>query len=230
MKQQWILIENRVNSMNKRERLLILLCVLTFIYLAWDLVVFQSLVKKRVILNNQLSAAEQQIKTVLEQESVFSKLLTKDPDTNKKKELLVLKKSLQELDKELQKLSVGLIAADKLPEVLHDVLSSKGRLKLISMKTLPVEKLHLSTNPDEDQSYAGDNVSPREGGVGIYRYSVSVILTGKYFDVVDYLKSLENLDWRFYWESIEYKVEAYPQARVTLEVYTLSTEEGLISA
>ncbi len=39
----------------------------------------------------------------------------------------------------------------------------------------------------------------------------------------DYLTHLEQLPWKFYWQSFNYEVQEYPTALVRLNIYTLST-------
>ena len=62
----------------------------------------------------------------------------------------------------------------------------------------------------------------------MYRHSVRVQLEADYFDVMSFLKALEDLKWRFYWEGMDYRVTQYPWATVDIELYTLSTQEGMI--
>jgi MSHA biogenesis protein MshJ len=40
-----------------------------------------------------------------------------------------------------------------------------------------------------------------------------------------YLSVLESLPWHFIWDNIEYHVTDYPQAEITIRIYTLSFEE-----
>ncbi|HBY38437.1 MAG TPA: MSHA biogenesis protein MshJ, partial [Alteromonas sp.] len=51
---------------------------------------------------------------------------------------------------------------------------------------------------------------------------------GRFFAVRDFLANLERLTNQIYWRSMAYEVSEYPNAQVTLEVYTLSTEKAFI--
>ncbi len=53
-------------------------------------------------------------------------------------------------------------------------------------------------------------------------------LEGGYMSTHRYLKALEDLPWRFFFESIDYEVINYPQARITLTVHSVSTQEAWI--
>ena len=64
----------------------------------------------------------------------------------------------------------------------------------------------------------------------LYRHGMRVTFEGSYFEVRDYLRSIEGGDWRLFWERLDYQVgEAGPgRARITLELYTLSREAGWV--
>jgi MSHA biogenesis protein MshJ len=58
---------------------------------------------------------------------------------------------------------------------------------------------------------------------------VEVILTGSYLDLVQYLADLEKLPSTLLWGRIELQVERYPEVRLSLVVYTLSTRPSLLA-
>ena len=55
---------------------------------------------------------------------------------------------------------------------------------------------------------------------------ISLKLKGDYVNVFDYLKKIESLKWSVFWEDVNYIVESYPQAVVSIKLYTLSIIEG----
>jgi MSHA biogenesis protein MshJ len=64
----------------------------------------------------------------------------------------------------------------------------------------------------------------------VYKHGLTLTLKGSYFDVLDYLHAVEESPWHFFWERLEYRVGHYPEAEVTLRVYTLGDHEELIGA
>jgi len=81
---------------------------------------------------------------------------------------------------------------------------------------------------EEQARYVGDERMEEERIIGVYKHSVKITLKGEYFSVIAYLQKLEALNWKLFWENIEYQVDRYPGAVVTLEVYTLSTDRGVL--
>lgn len=235
MKAQWEKIAEKFNGMALRERLLVGLGTLIAIFVIWDFVFYQPLAKKHSALQARLDVASANITRLTAEEQVFAKALTSDPNAARKREVIRLEQRLNELDSQLEALSVGLIQAEKLPQVLHDVLFSSSSLKLVGMKTQPVEKLDFSQPvtaaeqlEQESQDFNEEFEQENKNVVSVFKHAVTISLEGRYFDVVSYLAALEQLPWKIYWEFLDYNVVDYPRARVTLQVYTLSTGEGIL--
>ncbi len=227
----WVKKTEIIDAKPVRERGIIALLVLAVVWSGFNFAFLMPLDKEKSKLKMRMDSAEQELQKLTAQETVLAKALTNDPNAVKKKEINQLEKKLVDLEKNLQTLSAGLIPAGALPEALHDVLQSVGSLKLLGMQTLAPSKLQLvraeqdtGKDDEDDEALAEDDVD----NVGVFKHSVVVALEGKYFDVVSYLSALESLPWKFYWESIDYEVDQYPKARVLIEVYTLSTDEGVL--
>jgi len=233
---QWLSISERFNSLAKRERILISLCVLSAIYMGWEFGVAASLDAKRTVLTKRFESANRDLTKITAEEKVFVKLMANDPSTIKRREILRLKKTLEKTELGLQKLSVGLLPAEKLSQLLQDVLRESAALQLTTLHTHLPEKVTLNSgleNVNEENDgleRATEGAESTVEDAGVYKHAVTVSLTGSYFDIVTYLKSLESLNWTLYWQYIDYKVDGYPTATVTLQVYTLSTEKGAFSA
>ncbi len=189
---------------------------------------FQSKVKQEAALGERLSVAKLELTKLTAEEKILAQALTNDPTAEKRREIVRLEKQLAKLEADLRQVSVGLISADELPEVLYDVLRSSSRVKFIGMTTHPAKSLPFPSSSQQNVEKKQDE-SEEDDNVGVYQHSVTIEIEGTYFDVVDYLSRLEALSWRFYWELLDYQVSSYPNAKITLQVYTLSTEEGLLS-
>jgi MSHA biogenesis protein MshJ len=100
----------------------------------------------------------------------------------------------------------------------------------VSMRTRPDEPLSaLGAGPQ-----AAPAPSPAAPGTAapapapttelLYRHGVEVTVRGNYLDMVDYMSALEAMPTRLFWGRAQLDVEAYPAARLTLTLYTLSLD------
>ncbi len=225
MKEYWSISAKAFNQRNFRERILIAFSLFALVYLVWDFLFLSSAQKKQQALSQRYEAVSKDMLILTSEQKVLLKALQTDPLAEKKREVVRLEQEISVVDSELDNLSLGLVPAEKLAKILYDVLQANHSAKLIELGTQKPSLLRLSpitqnTN-DQDQIVSANSV-------GIYKNSVVLEIHGKYFDVVTYLEALEGLDWRFYWESLEYEVERYPHGKAILEVFTLSTDRGAI--
>jgi MSHA biogenesis protein MshJ len=53
-------------------------------------------------------------------------------------------------------------------------------------------------------------------------------MTATYDSLVAYLKRLDSLPWKVYWQALEYRVDKYPDGELVLEIFTISTREDML--
>lgn len=229
----------RYEQFSTRERLLIVVTIAAFLYFVFSLSVFAYFDKIEGSRQQALSELEQQHLQLQAELQLSSSLLNTDPDKAKKQQISALKTELQNLEGSLNRLSVGLIPADELPKLLKRVLQKVKNLRLQSIRTLPVSELSLQgdviTREDGEDAVASepstrlsddDDETQEVETAGVFKHAVVVELTGSYFETQRFITALEDLPWRLYWDSLEYSVSSYPSAKISLQVYTLSTDKG----
>jgi MSHA biogenesis protein MshJ len=59
----------------------------------------------------------------------------------------------------------------------------------------------------------------------LYRHGVQLAVRGNYLDMVDYMSALEAMPARLIWGKADLTVEDYPNARLSITVYTLSLDK-----
>jgi len=241
----------KIQALSQRERQLLLLGVLVIIYMLFSALVFSPVDAKKQQLEQQVEQLKTDTLVQTGLKKVYEDGIHTDPDQVKKRQIDGLKGRLEKLDDALAQLTVGLVPAKQLPQLLQDVLSRNGGLILSAVETLPISEMSLVGQPLAGSTQINNVSSTSTAGVGdssttnnveatvdntksesagVYKHSVRVSLEGAFFPVIEYLTALEGLPWRLFWQQLSYEVDDYPTARVEFVVYTLSTEEGLFSA
>ena len=64
--------------------------------------------------------------------------------------------------------------------------------------------------------------------MSLYQHGVRLVFKGQFFDVQEFLTSIEKMPYQLYCHSLNYRVEDYPQAIVEIELFTLSSNEAFI--
>jgi MSHA biogenesis protein MshJ len=220
-------VVQKYQSLAVREKGLLVAAVVVVLFLLFDLLMFTPQNDRQAVLEASLANEQRALTDLSQQLAVLSLAMNTDPDQAKKDKLKSLLDQRQRLDESLEDMAAGLIPADQLPALLQDVLARLDGVELVSVSTMPVEALMFDDPEVENQTEGlADEVSVDP--VGVYKHGVTMTVTGSYFKVLDYLKALEALEWRFYWDLMDYQVATYPSATVELQVYTLSTEIGVL--
>lgn len=213
-------LEQKIDGCVLRERAILFLSALTVVFLLWSLLLQSPIDKQQKALKSQLNTLQTQRTTLDNQVTAIRLAAANDPDLPQKNTIAQLTAELTELDGQLNSLSQGLVSADQLPQILQEVLLKTGELTLVQLQTLPTEELQLVVLDEANE------IAP--GGAGVFKHGVALRVSGNYFQVLKFLELLEQSQWRFYWERLNYTVSEYPRADIELRVYTLSAEEGLL--
>ncbi|WP_210397999.1 hypothetical protein [Motiliproteus sediminis] len=211
----------RFEALSLRERLLILVTVVVAIALPALLYLIEPAQKQQVRLKTSLAKMEaENAGGILELATLKAKLKA-DPSKALSQEIASLESQLDSLNQQLQQRAAQLISPQDMLGVLEQVLNAQRKLNLIALeKGAPVP----FRNPVE--AAAGADGAESTTSSGIYRHDLTLVVEGGYFDTLAYLKALEQLPQGFFWDELDYQVDSYPRARVTLKVHTLSTTAG----
>lgn len=148
-----------------------------------------------------------------------------DVDYEVKHQIAEQKKQMLSLRAEVAKFEERLVPAEKMNDLLEQVLSRNKNLRIISMKSLPVENvLSVQEQAAAHAASASAVEHASRSEIGLFKHEVELIFEGNYLDMLSYLKSLEAMPQRLYWGSIHLRVVEYPQSRLSLRVFTVSQE------
>jgi len=142
---------------------------------------------------------------------------TQDPDAAKREKIAALQTNLQQMDATLSQATFGLVPPREMTRLVEQMLSKNRALRVLKVESLPAAPLV--------EGGAAANNAP---GTMIYKHGVRIELQGGYLDILRYLKSLEQLPWKLFWGQATLKADKYPESRLTLLIYTLSTHEASV--
>ncbi|CAH0526879.1 type 4a pilus biogenesis protein PilO [Vibrio hippocampi] len=214
MKQQWQTYRTKFSATSVREKWLISLCGLVVIIASLFIGLLEPEILNKQALDKRLQTTKNANLELEGQLLLLRSQLVKDPNQAVEKEYADLIEQSQALSSQLSGIVDNLISPSQMAGLLEQVLSQTEGLKLVALESLPPEPI---TGTSIASEYSGYFVHP-----------VKIELVGGYFAIADYLAKLENMPVKYYWRSFDYSVEAYPQARLTLEIYTLGTRKEFI--
>lgn len=209
----WQKYSEKFLVLSNREKWLLMLggCIGLFILLLTFLV--EPAIQNNEAVRKRIQTESNQILAMKGEMQSLKNRLGQDPDKEIDKELRQLMEKSQELSSELAEQVDRLLSPGEMANLLQEVLASSKGLKLVSLESQQAKP--VLTDADNK-------------GMNYYIHPVRIELTGSYFQIKDYLKSLEGMTVKYYWSKFQYQVEEYPKARLILEVYTLGTRQEFI--
>jgi len=226
----------KFDALQAREKMIVAVaaCVLTLIFC--DAVLWDAQRMGNRALDQQLAAAKQQQQNLESERLQIQQQLAVDPNADLRLQIEDMQQRMVDLDQQLQTLMVDLIPPQAMAAVLRDMLLKRKSLRLVSLSNTPSVPAFQSESalevdsekPGDIENAGGDTIAPM-----IFKHGLALKVRGNYFDVLDYLRAIAPPDGgknQFFWERIEYKVDKYPEAEVTLQVYTLGNKEAWIGA
>jgi MSHA biogenesis protein MshJ len=236
MKKQWLQFVARVEALQPRERFMAFgAVVVVLVYLA-SAVVFGPLARKEAALKSTLQQQAVTIDGIDADIAAKARAYANDPNEALRKRLGDVRAETARTSEELRTMQKGLVPADRIAPLLETILRANGRLKLVSLKTLPATTLSdVATAPAAAPATPAAAPAPTPAPAAatpvvvkapdlLYRHGVELTLRGSYLDMVDYMHALETLPTQLFWGKVQLDAEAYPNVRLTLTLYTLSLD------
>ncbi len=216
--------EYAINQRNMREKSLFLLTGLAAIVFIWEMTLHAPLVKsvkkykkEAVSTKKQISDTKIQVETVLEK-------IRSDPSKALNEQRDALTAEVRTLDVKLNQLMGSLVRPNEMIGLLKSFVDEDKTVTIVSMRNLEPTALQVaksSTSRDKEEKKPVVKVM-------LYKHGVDLLLTGNFFDTLDYLEKLEHIDKKIIWDLVEYKVDKYPLASIHLTVKTISDQRSWI--
>lgn len=220
MRRYWIIARDKVGALSLRERVIVFAAAAMVLVSLVSEVLLAPLHAKRKVLAAQVVQQQEQTKALQAQLQNLLQARRDDEKSPLRMRLEQLRQQLQEQADYLEERREHLVAPGKMTEVLGGVLRENRRVQLVELKTLPVGPL-IEPPP------AGAAAQPvaADGRRQIFRHGVQISVRGSYLDLLAYASALENLPTQMYWGEASLSVERYPDAVLTLTMYTLSLDQ-----
>lgn len=238
MKQAWRKWALKVDQMKLREQLLVFAVGVLLLLVLLNLGLLGPLLGKQKSLSEQIAQQQDKL-TGMAKEINQARLLAQfDPDVASRNRLQALKLQSLKLNNDLLAMQKGLVGPDKVALLLEAILKANGRLQLLSLKTVGGGNLNAAGLSAAGKPGAQPGlVAPPAPMFGaktapaslLYRHDVSIVVRGRYLDLIDYLNALEAMPAQLFWGDATLAVDTYPQANLTLSIYTLSLDKKWIT-
>ncbi len=218
MRQQLEGILTWVDGRTPRERFLLLLTAGAVVWIAWSSLVMDPLSRQRDAVRARLEESIQQTRDLEQQAHTLARRLAESPDAANRRSEARLREAIGSLDTRLAELHLGVVSPSETARVLEELLDREKQLQLVRLETQP------------PKSAFGVDASSKAAGSGpqLFQHDVVIELEGTYLSTLRYLRAIQALPWRLYWDEFHYVVTEHPEAHITIRLHTFGFEEAWI--
>lgn len=190
------------DSRNLREKLLVCGLSWAMIYAIFSLTLFMPADTKNKVVLSEIKKTNEKILNWQEQ----LKYLNEIPNTPIYKEWVSSHKNYQSLKNKYKGL-LGNPGTEKWEEIIKTILNEYPNITIEKILNAPEAKFQTNIAQNESDS--------------IFQDQMQLTVIGSFEDIVNYLISLEKALPNIHWDSLNYVVTEYPQARVEMEFSVL---------
>lgn len=208
----WKALLARIDDMSLRERAMLFASISLVILLVAYAALLDPVLRKQKSLIDRVARDQNQINEIRGQ--IEQIVRAGDAKGRHPEQVAVeaLERQIAELDRSLTARQSGLIAPERLPALLKDILGRSKGVELESLRLLP-----------------GVPVKAGTGETSLYRHGVELAVKGSYFELVQYLEELEKRSSVLLWGSVELQVDQYPDVRLRVVIHSLSRNASLLA-
>ncbi|WP_332856120.1 type II secretion system protein GspM [Duganella sp. S19_KUP01_CR8] len=267
MKAYWIRFDTWLMALSQRERLMVVgATAAMLVYLVFQLVLDPAYTRQRT-LRATMQQQRVQISGIDSELMQLDVAARRDPDREVRERLATLQRDSADLRTKLRGAQKGLVAPDRMGALLQQMVQGHGKLRLVSLKTLPPQGTVDGTfaaldapepapakaapapqlTPAAVLQAAAASAKQQTAGAApastpaaapaapaaptplLYRHGVQLVLQGSYLEMIDYLEALEAMPTQLLWGAAALDAGQFPQARLTLTLYTLSLDQKWIA-
>lgn len=208
----WKALLARIDDMSLRERAMLFASISLVILLLAYAALLDPVLRKQKSLIDRVARDQNQINEIRTQ--IEQIVRAGDAKGRHPEQVAVdaLAGQIAELDRSLAAKQSGLIAPERLPALLRDILGRSKGVELESLRLLP-----------------GVPVKAGTGETSLYRHGVELAVKGSYFELLQYLEELEKRSSVLLWGSVELQVDQYPDVRLRVVIHSLSRNASLLA-
>jgi MSHA biogenesis protein MshJ len=223
--QQVAALVKSIESRAQVEKIAIFALVIAALVMGYLSLVYDPLKAEVSAARNQVASVTRQIG---QQQSSYSNMLAQsleDPNKFANDRLAVVEREQAVLDSQIRELAGDLISPADMTRILTSVLERQSGLELISFQNLSATPL-LAGDRNSDEG-SNNGAQPSISGQ-VFEHGLRLQFQGDYFSTIKYLRFIEEISGSFFWDSISFNQASWPNAVVTLQIHTISTNSGFI--
>lgn len=223
IKQRWEKLSDKVNAISMRERVLIFAAAAFLVISLVNTFLLDPQLMKQKKMTEQVVQQQEKMKEIHSQIEIIIEAKNAQSTSPLRLRLNKVREEMEEGNLFLKSNRENLVEPDKMADLLRQVLGKNSNLQLVNLQTMPVTSLFEFENETQSATIAVPASGKAESQ--IYKHGVELTVKGNYLELMKYLSALERMPTQMFWAKVKMTVGKYPDAELTLTLYTLSLDK-----
>jgi MSHA biogenesis protein MshJ len=228
MKEKWTNTSVQFAQLTSREQFLLLLTGIVAIFFIVSYLFIDDKRVKTINLEKQSRVMTSGNKGLGLSIKNYQDALKQDPNKVTIKQIAQFETKLAKIDSQLVLLTTDLISPSEMREALLKLLELEPGVSLLSFELMGAKPLLNFSEGQSESTVTSTAPTVEQLGLNLYKHGIKIKLSGRYFQLRNYLQQLEQLTWKFFWQGFQFEVKEYPQSEVEIIIYSLGLNKEFI--
>ncbi|ALO45156.1 type II secretion system protein GspM [Pseudohongiella spirulinae] len=229
LKTQFRDFSNRFDERSAAEKLLLAVICVGVVFWLYFILVFEPLSASVQSAQQQLTAAQARLTAMQQREQIAITTGNEDPNRAVRQRIERAIGDQAVLQRQIEELTGNLVTPQSMTRLLTSMLEQRAGLTLVRVENqMPQPMRSYEDMMAEAASDEPTTANRNADQLQVYKHSLALELEGDFLSLINYLRSVESFNERFFWDEISFVQTEWPNARVTLRLHTLSAEEGFV--
>tara|TARA_R110002072_G_scaffold136124_2_gene278058 strand:- start:13326 stop:14015 length:690 start_codon:yes stop_codon:yes gene_type:complete len=173
----------------------------------------------------QLLTAQARLTTMQQREQIAITTGNEDPNQAVRLRIERAVADQAQLQRRIEDLAGNLVTPQSMTRLLTSMLEERSGLQLVRVENQMPLPMRNDGTPVEAVDLEADLQADHQQ---VYKHTLRVELEGDYLSLITYLRRVESFSESFFWDEIHFQQTEWPNAKITLQLHTLSAEEGFV--
>lgn len=219
---------DKFDSRSAPEKVLIAALLLVVLIWGYSSLLLAPVQAESSTLRQQLSQAQMQFDAMVARETLAVTSSAEDPNLAVRLRIERAIADQNALQGNIEELAGNLVTPQSMTRMLTSILESQTGLELVRVENRAPQAMRASGEVIADNPDVMVDAVNTASGQQVYKHSLMLELEGDYLSLIAYLRRIESFPERFFWDQLTFEQTTWPLARITIEMHTLSTEEGFV--
>lgn len=237
MKARWLEFSAKYQAITPRERAMVAVAAIAFVVYVGNTLWLAPIYSRAQNFAKQTAQQEKEFAKLQQQLFQLQAEAMLDPNAGARAALTEVRTQMKSIEEQLASFERTLVPPQKMTAVLDSLLRERRGVRLVALRTLPVEPLTAkpaATEQGVGQGVAAEiPVAPTQPvsapAILMYRHGFELKLEGSYLDLAACLTELEEGAQQLLWQRAVLTSSGDRKSTLTLTFFTLSLDKSWIS-